>query len=479
MASTGKSSLYNSSDTRRTSGAVGSDSIREKGRSPFKKDYARLLHAPAFRRLQGKTQLFPGNESDFFRNRLTHSLEVAQIATGIADRLNALLAESRQPNLQIDIDLVAFAGLAHDLGHPPFGHNGEQALDECMRQFGGFEGNAQTLHILACVEKKGIPSEDGQLTTDFGLDLCHRTLASVLKYDALIPTRRAKDAKLKKGYYSDEHALVKKIKSQIAPAFKGKFKTVECQIMDLADDIAYSTYDLEDSLHANFVTPLSLMDALIKNESIQTSVLNKTNSTLKDNGYKAVNGATLLQRAAAVFGESAFSTPHVNVPPAASHEFKNAAIGVELMSANKSISTDGAYRSRFTSSRVGFLIDRVEFTFDKAFPALSTVQLTQDALLNVEILKHLNFELVIRSSRMAVVEFRGKQLVADIFNALRTSNGDLLPDDWRCIYRSACGDNRARSERVLCDFVAGMTDRYAAEFHSAIAGEGATIFKPL
>lgn len=122
------------------------------GRSGFRRDYGRLLHSPSFRRLQGKTQLFPGHESDFFRNRLTHSLEVAQVAKGIALKLNAsYTCFQKSP---INTDLVELAALAHDLGHPPFGHNGERALDDCMKQYGGFEGNAQTLRLLSRIEKK-------------------------------------------------------------------------------------------------------------------------------------------------------------------------------------------------------------------------------------------------------------------------------------------------------------------------------------
>src|SRR5690606_8743936 len=112
----------------------------DEGRSAFRRDFCRLLHSPSFRRLQGKTQLFPSDESDFFRNRLTHSLEVAQIAKGIAQNLNSKI-EFFKKN-PIDLDLVEFAGIAHDLGHPPFGHNGEKALDDKMKDFGGFEGNA-------------------------------------------------------------------------------------------------------------------------------------------------------------------------------------------------------------------------------------------------------------------------------------------------------------------------------------------------
>lgn len=137
-------------------------------RSAFRRDYARLLHSPAFRRLQGKTQLYPGHESDFFRNRLTHSLEVAQIAKGIAQKINYEVDYFKEN--PIDTDLVEFAALAHDLGHPPFGHNGELALDDCMASFGGFEGNAQTLRILAVTEKKVTLNGEGESVSRAGVD---------------------------------------------------------------------------------------------------------------------------------------------------------------------------------------------------------------------------------------------------------------------------------------------------------------------
>lgn len=135
-------------DTERESG----QSSKDKFRSEFRRDFARLVHSPAFRRLQDKTQLIPGVQSDFYRNRLTHSMEVAQVAKSIAQKLNSDLEKNNRP--KIDLDLVEFAGLAHDLGHPPFGHTGEAVLNEKMSMYGGFEGNAQTLRILARLEKK-------------------------------------------------------------------------------------------------------------------------------------------------------------------------------------------------------------------------------------------------------------------------------------------------------------------------------------
>src|SRR6516162_7919495 len=128
--------LYPKGGLVRRSGAVpGYDRGDSNYRSDFERDYARILHSPAFRRLQGKTQLFPSDENDFFRNRLTHSIEVAQIATGIALNLNATHLEDDP----IDEHLVHLAALAHDLGHPPFGHNGEKILDTKMQNHGGFE----------------------------------------------------------------------------------------------------------------------------------------------------------------------------------------------------------------------------------------------------------------------------------------------------------------------------------------------------
>ncbi len=158
-------------------------------------------------------------------------------------------------------DLAELAGWCHDLGHPPFGHNGEYALDEMTRtNSGGFEGNAQTLRILSVLEKRqhsathesGI--DDGQ-DLRHGLNLCARTLGAVLKYDRPIPilgSDREDSDRVVKGYYASDKSIVEWIKSCVGGASRtGSWKTVECQVMDLADDIAYSTYDLEDAFKAD------------------------------------------------------------------------------------------------------------------------------------------------------------------------------------------------------------------------------------
>jgi dGTPase len=194
---------------------------------------------------------------------LTHSIEVAQISKGIAEEIN-----SYHPYFlknPINTDLVETVALAHDLGHPPFGHNGEKALDDMMKCYGGFEGNAQTLRILSRLEKKAtidgdfIPVKNGE-DRRCGLNLSFRTLAGVLKYDKEIPIIRNPKDKLVKGYYYTEKEIVQKIRENvIINGSSEKLKTIECKIMDIADDIAYSTYDIEDAFKAEFLCPLGIL----------------------------------------------------------------------------------------------------------------------------------------------------------------------------------------------------------------------------
>jgi dGTPase len=471
---------------RRPSGSDGVRGSEELGRTAFRKDYARLLHAPSFRRLQGKTQLFPGIESDFFRNRLTHSLEVAQIAQGLAARLNKRGIPEAFSGAHIDEGLVEFAAIAHDLGHPPFGHNGEHALDELMRNHGGFEGNAQTLRILSTVERKVVKPSGSDGDVEYGLDLTFRSLASVLKYDQEIAVKRPSSDSLQKGYYASESALVALIKDTVAPNLpKGaKFKTIECAIMDLADDIAYSTYDLEDSLHAGFVSPSMLAQSLINDIDVQKNVIKKVDKALMESGWHSLSGiAEVVDVVVDAFD--------IKMPPTAMNgaelpdRHRALLVNAEARTADQAFCSDGLARAKFTAERVGRLIGAIELVPNKDFPQLSGVRLRRPELLQVEVFKHLNYELVIRSPRLAVVEHRGKDVIHRIFNSLDESKGALLPTEWRARYdkaRAVAKGHQARKssgKRIICDYVACMTDRYAAEFYSRLFGEGSSIFKPL
>nr|WP_111751012.1 dNTP triphosphohydrolase [Providencia heimbachae] len=197
-------------------------------RNEFERDYARILYSSSFRRLQGKMQLFEVDPQKFNRNRLTHSLEVAQIARSIASEL-----ELKHPVV------AELAALAHDIGNPPFGHSGEKKLNKIAKEFGGYEGNAQALKILRSLEIKHPYCP--------GLNLTHRAILSVVKY----PFKNENGNK--KFLYDDDYKYFTELVNKYELDLPSGEKTIDAQIMDLSDEIAYAAHDLEDALSRNMV----------------------------------------------------------------------------------------------------------------------------------------------------------------------------------------------------------------------------------
>ena len=238
-------------------------------RAPYERDKARVLHSAAFRRLQAKTQILGVGQNDFYRTRLTHSLEVAQIGISLLPQLR-LKYPQLSDSLSLDDRLMEAVCLAHDIGHPPFGHGGEVALNYMMRDHGGFEGNGQTLRILAVLEP---------YTEHLGMNLSRRTLLGLLKYPntwahciAISGPPNSERHLIKiddweppKGIFDDDNHILQWILAPLSDHDrnlfqshrpgrttrhhnKTRYKSVDASIMEIADDIAYGVHDLEDAI---------------------------------------------------------------------------------------------------------------------------------------------------------------------------------------------------------------------------------------
>lgn len=430
------------------------DQRRGDVRSEYDRDEARLIHSAAFRRLQSKTQVLGLGESDFYRTRLTHSMEVAQIGRGIVQYLSKKKKFKEYKPYLPDISLITAICLAHDIGHPPFGHGGEVALNYCMRNHGGFEGNGQTLRILGELDK---------YTAKHGLNPTRRMLLGVLKYPASYNDLVNDDSYASKNecdtpywlfkadsqkppkchHDSDKHIVgfifkgfdskdVKKFtcfESDIGKHKKTLYKSFDCSIMNLADNISYSLHDLEDALSLGMISHLQWE----KHFEYKTSLF--------DNLAVELNNEEL-----------SFKNITHKLFSSASHERKNA-IGclVHLMITNVIIEDNSSGCNNPLLRFEVKLKDRVEQLRKHVFDLV--------------------FDIVIKDENVQQLEFKGQKLIIELFQVLKEDPKKFLPKPTKKIWLDAQTKGLSPKElesiqlRIICDFIAGMTGDYATKFY--------------
>ena len=374
-------------------------------RTAFQTDRDRIIYSSAFRRLQAKTQVFLSGEFDFYRTRLTHSLEVAQIGRSISSFLKQT-SPALDEDFFIDPDLVEAVCLTHDLGHSPFGHAGERTLHQLMKQFGGFEGNAQSLRIITETIYAGLDARRGMNPTRAFID-------GILKYKRLF---REEPEAPNQFIYDEQEYLRSFVLRDVDASEIGDlnhFRSLECEIMDWADDTAYCLNDLVDSMNAGF-----LRFERVKRWAEQQS----------------------LQGDQARFAETILS-----------------------------VIREGKAEARF-SKKIGSFI-RCCSLIERSTPASLTTNryrfgLLVDPAVRVEadFYKRLSQELVFDHSQLHQLERKGRVILEGIFEAFSESylNGNgfrLMPESFDRIIRLK-QDRRTRA-RILCDYIAGMTDGFA------------------
>ncbi len=413
--------FYNAWDVERRSGKADAGDYR----TPFQIDRDRVLHTPTFRRLQNKTQVFWSGEYDFYRTRLTHSLEVAQIGRSICHWLRASSDGVLTEDFHIDADLVEAACLSHDLGHPPFGHAGERTLNHLMGDSGGFEGNAQTLRLL---------TERIFSARHEGMDPTRAFLDSVLKYKSLWTELKTRFGTAPQNHflYDTQHPWLDwamgsfDFPLELTPgAERDAFKSIECQIMDWADDTAYSLNDLSDSVRAGFLT----VDKIL---------------TWADAHGVACGEATPL-------GDLTRAIRRKRVDP-----FVGKRIGTYIQAT--SLVMDTNFLSG-TSNRYRFRLE-----VGAAVRAES------------ELFKRLAFDGVFLAPQLKQLEHKGNYMLRRLCETLMrryvdegTIDGQpfqLLPADTTAEIEATA--TREAKARLICDFLAGMTDGYAARTYKRL-----------
>jgi len=408
-------------------------------REEFERDRARVIHSSAFRRLQAKTQILGVLEGDFHRTRLTHSMEVAQIGRGLVLNLT-----NRYPHLKDllpPLEQIETNGLAHDLGHPPFGHGGEIALNYVMHGFGGFEANGQTLRILSTLESH---------TPEYGLDLTRRSLLGILKYpvpysrlcrknppeenDSYNESIALQEWEPPKCYLDTEEEVLDWVLAPLTDTDRELFceqkKPTECNhgytlhkaldtsLMNLADDIAYGVHDFEDGIVLRLLT----------REHWHTVVNNMDQKWASDKNLLEIENQLF-----------------------------------------NSTENSGHSRKQAVGALVHGLVSSVELEQNEKFeePFLKWNAVLQQEPENfLKSLQETVWRNVIQMNTVQAATYKGRKIVLSIFEALSSDPEMLLPRSFQSLWKSAKSEQEQK--RIICDYIAGMTDQYANRFYQRL-----------
>ena len=412
---------------------------QEDHREEYERDRARVIHSSAFRRLQAKTQILGVLEGDFHRTRLTHSMEVAQIGRGLVLNLQKKFPELN--DLLPRLEQIETTGLAHDLGHPPFGHGGETALNCAMADYGGFEGNGQTLRILTLLESH---------SPENGLDLTRRTLLGVLKYpvpyanlcktsppdatDKSVNLNFQQTWKPPKCFLDTEQEVFNWIVAPLSNTDQVRFceytrpttqshgrslhKALDTSLMNLADDIAYGVHDFEDGIVLRLLTREHWQE--------------------------------VAQKLDPKWAE------------------KNNLLQIETMLFTRT-DNSGYSRRQGVGALVHALISSAELKLNDEFeePLLGwNVILPEEPQRFLKALKETVSRHVIQLNTVQAATFKGRKIVLSLFDALSAEPEMLLPSSFQLLWKEAKSD--LQQKRILCDFIAGMTDQYANRFYERL-----------
>jgi dGTPase len=365
-----------------------------RSRSAFRRDCDRIIHSTAFRRLKHKTQVFVFDEGDHYRTRLTHTLEVTQVARALAR------------SLDLDEDLAEALALAHDLGHPPFGHAGERALDECLSAFGGFDHNAQTLRVVTALERR-YPAFDG-------LNLTWETLEGLVKHNGPLIDREGKSLERYRERGVPE-TILEYVGLQDLQLWS--FASAEAQVAAMADDIAYDAHDMDDGLRA---------------------------------GLFDVDDVAALPLPGRIVGEVRAAYPGLDAGRLV-HELVRRLIGLLIEDV---VAETGRRLSRLGPHSADD-VRQAPFPVAGFSPSTGEADSAIKAFLKTRMYRH---------ARVMQVMNQAASVVRDLFDRYSARPGDL-PAEWQ---EGLAGAGEAARGRRIADFIAGMTDRYALAEHARL-----------